>query len=88
MQTITIKQIENGYIVTSKYGKEVETFAITADNISEEETERFKTHDNGRICVARLLDKINDLTGEPYSKWGIENLNISWDRPGHKAETI
>ena len=87
MQIITIKQIDNGFIVESKYpDMDTEVYAITEDYTNESEEERFATTDETKICIGRLLDKINDLVGVQYDKYGKENLNITWDKTGHKTD--
>jgi len=86
-QIITIKKIDNGFLIESKYPEvDVEIHAITVDNISDNEIEKFKVNDEDKICIARLLDKINDLIGVSYDKFGKENLNITFDKKGHKVE--
>ena len=86
-QIITIKKIDNGFLIESKYPEvDAEIHAITVDNISDSEIEKFKVNDEDKICIARLLDKINDLIGVSYDKFGKENLNITFDKKGHKVE--
>jgi len=84
---IIIKQIENGFLVESKDpGTDMQAYALIIDNISDDEREKFKVNDENKICVARLLDKINDLVGVSYDKFSKENLNITFDKKGHKVE--
>ena len=84
---IIIKQIENGFLVELKDpGTDMQAYALIIDNISDDEREKFKVNDENKICVARLLDKINDLVGVSYDKFSKENLNITFDKKGHKVE--
>jgi len=88
-QIITIRQIDNGFLIESKYPEmdmDAEIHAITVDNISDDEIKNFKVNNEDKICIARLLNRINDLIGISYDKFGKKNLNITFDKKGHKVE--
>jgi hypothetical protein len=87
MQTIIIKQIDNGFVIESKYPEmDTQVYAVTENDITTEENDLYKTTDEEKVCIAKLLKKINELIGIDYDKWDKENLNITWDKPGHKIE--
>lgn len=87
MQTITIKQIDNGFIIESKY-QEMDTkiYAVTENDITTEEDDMYKTRDEAKVCTGKLLYKLSELLGFDYDKFSEENLNITWNKKGHKVE--
>ena len=68
---IIIKDADNGYIIETIYEEQKDVFVIE-DNDDEQE------------LTKRLLEKIAELTGVTYDKWGKNNLNITFDKEGHK----
>jgi len=79
MQKIEIKTTDNGYIVSVRY-KDHEsqncemTYAVEEIAGDEQET------------VSKLLLKIASLLGFEYDKFSENNINISFDRKGHKLQ--
>ena len=44
------------------------------------------SEDDPREAMTALLNLVADLYDEGYDKYAKDNLNISWDRKGHKYE--
>ena len=84
--TITIKKVDNGYYVEVDFtDDEINKEHLAVSNIyTEEDAVNFKTTDEDKICLGRLLYLIADKIGVSYDKFCEENLNITWDKPGHK----
>jgi hypothetical protein len=68
-----IEIAENGYIIKAKSGEEVAYY------VCEESDE-----ENGAIIS--LLEKLGELLGYNYDKFSSTNLNISFNKKGHKVE--
>ena len=75
---ITIEQIDSSYVVvhTGSYEHEEGTFTDKSLVIEDDE----------RKCMESLLYKIAEELGVQYNKWNKDNLNITWDKKGHKLD--
>lgn len=77
---ITIQETDNGFILTGpspadgNRARHVFGGADTSDDSSMKE--------NLKLCFLEAAE----LLGYGYDRWGSENLNISWDKRGHKLE--
>lgn len=54
---IIIKQVENGFLAITDFGEE-RTLMVFEDGNAKEYEDKFKTHDNEKITVSRLLEFI------------------------------
>lgn len=76
---LKIRQIENGYIV--KYSIEIE------EGKFQECEEVFEDNDMDEDeCLSKLLYYVGDYFGRSYDKYGKDNLNINFNKKGHKLE--
>ena len=79
--TIEIKEVSNGFIVKQIYCESVN------DNGVELFAENVKVIEDGdRTALKRLLEQIAEWMGHDYDKFGSENINITFDKVGHKCE--
>lgn len=77
---ITIKQCENGYIITP--------YEYDEDNKVQEETSIlcYGEHDEDEQgALKSLLTSVASHFGHDYDKWAKDNLRISFDLVGHKV---
>ena len=75
----TIKKVDNGYILetptdTDEGDGQYTSYEVVECNGDEKET------------MKRLLEAITDYFGEGYNKFAKDNLNITWDKFGHKVD--
>ena len=79
---IQVKKADNGYVVCEK---RLETEEDGREHW-EEEVFVFddKKEDGEHEAMKDMLLKVAELCGEFYEKYGSENLNINWDKKGHK----
>ena len=78
---IKIKHIENGFIVV------YDDFNINDEKIEVETVfEDIDIDDDKKVCMTRLLYFIAEHYGHQYDKWAKNNLNITWDKKGHKVD--
>lgn len=68
---ITIEQVENGYILFFH---------------DEEQTKKVVCADDEQADLKKLLYEVAECFGEPYDKYSETNVNITFDRKGHKFE--
>lgn len=80
MRKITITEAENGYIVTIKNSFEND------DDVVDGTMFLVQGDTEGRETMKNLLYQVADLLDETYDKFSASNLNITYDRVGHKAE--
>ena len=80
MNTITIQETDNGYIITNKYTVEDGKEEIGSYRVVED------YDDDEQDTIARLLYEIAVCLGVEYNKWSKGNLSISWDKKGYKLE--
>jgi hypothetical protein len=92
MQTTTIKKLDNGYLINSEWeinddnGKRIREneFFVVEEVYDKELEEEYKTLDIEKIAFCKMVEKIAGTFGFSYDKFGAENLNISFNKPGHK----
>ena len=75
-----IETAENGFLITH-----INDFVV--DGIIEHEESKYVIEDeDDRGGIRKLLTYIGEHFGEPFDRFGKENIRISFDRIGHKAE--
>jgi len=89
MTKLTIEKIDNGYILSWKEdwsSDDKEDIRITKKVIQEnyEDDSEFKTGDIDKITLGHLLTAVAEHFGELYNKFAEDNLNITFDKKGHK----
>ena len=90
MWEIKVKKAENGFVL--EYQEEIEDGIIMTRHIaieedySEELKERYKTNLEQNIAFGKLFEQLANYFGLIYDKYGKENLNISFDKKGHKLD--
>lgn len=91
---ITIHKVDNGYIL--EFPNEIiiddeRTEVVTEKEVVEmsydhDDANKFMTDDEEKICLGRMLERIADHFGVMYQKFDANNLNISFDKKGHKLD--
>ena len=78
MRELTIKEATDGFVLM--YDVEVR------DDVWE--TEYIPVEDTGddNDLLRRMLEKVAEHFGMHYDKWGHGNINITFDKKGHKVE--
>lgn len=88
MQKIEIIRANNGYIVKNMEerdeGEFIELFNVFQESAREFDIERYKTDDEEKIALAKLLEWVAEHFGETYQKFDKDNMAITFDRVGHK----
>lgn len=89
---ITIEEVNNGFIIIDM---ESEINEETGEHYTNEEIyvidsgKCFYDEDNNYIKngdIINLLEKIAELLGYDYDRYGEENINIQFNKKGHKLE--
>ena len=75
---LKIKKAQNGFIISWK--EEIE------DNIFREVSEVIEGRESEQEEMRRLLEFVAGNFGFHYSKYGNDNINITFDKKGHKVE--
>ncbi len=70
---IVIETTTNGYILTTEPGEK-------------EEREVFEDTTEDEACFTRLAVRLSEILVRSHNKYGEDNINISWDKKGRKAE--
>jgi len=79
-----IEKVENGYILKSRgEDSEAEVFEATA---TDDDYERFKTTDDDKVALGKLLERVAEHFGELYDKWKDDNLEITFSKKGSKVD--
>jgi hypothetical protein len=73
---LKIEKVKNGYILSHDDEIEENKFETVKEIIEECEDEK--------ETIGRLLERIADFYGVKYDKFAEDNLNISWNKKGHK----
>jgi hypothetical protein len=73
---LKIEEVNNGYILSHEAEIEDGKFKVLKDVIEEERDEK--------ETIKRLLEKIAEYFGVHYDKYAKDNLNILWNKKGHK----
>ena len=77
MKELKIIEAENGYILESVY-YETDIRLVKEYKVVEDV--------HGEPDLIRLLENVAEYFGYEYDKFGKENINITFDKPGHKVE--
>lgn len=78
-----IKKVNNGFIFEPHTYDEIEVIEETA---TQEDRELYKTGDEEKIALGKLLSRVAEYFGVEYDKWTEDNLSITFDRKGSKME--
>ena len=81
MIELKIVWAENGYILD--YEEEIEEGVKVIRHAVIEDFDGFEGQQD---CMKRMLERVAEHFGYSYDKWSDKNLNISFDRKGHKVE--
>ena len=81
-KTIEIAILDNGYIVQASILEDIDENQTRSYSENEEIIEE----EDKKKALVRLLYLIAEKTGYTYEKYGEENLNINFDKKGHKLE--
>lgn len=73
-----IKTANNGYSITGEYKDN--------DGNYEEEPYVIQEEEDDKQTTTKLLLLIAELIGHSYNKFEEDNLNITWDKKGHKLD--
>jgi hypothetical protein len=81
---IFIQKVGNGYVIyeTTLYeinDKGVKIFHTDVEVLEEDDGDE-------KLCLTILLEKVAEMCGYSYDKFGKENLKITFDKIGHKVE--
>lgn len=77
---IRIENVDNGFII---YYSDSKTL-ITTPEWTKDEYSQYKGMDETQRLAAALLYEIYDWFFDSYDKWDNKNLNIQFNREGHK----
>lgn len=78
MIDLKIIQADNGFILVSGI--------INDDNTKEFQYVVVEDTDNEQECIASMLTKVAEHFGFVYDKFSPNNLNITFDKKGHKVD--
>ena len=78
MRELRISEANNGYVLSHDVEMD--------ENVWEEETTVIEERDDTNDLFKRLLEAVAEHFGMVYNKYGSNNLNITFDRKGHKIE--
>lgn len=79
MRELKIIEANNGYILSSM-------ILIDDDGELELFQEVIEERDDTNELFRRLLERVAAYFGMEYNKFGSDNLNITFDKKGHKVE--
>ncbi len=89
---IEIEKVDNGFIVNvpEEHTDGKTTKIITRKSVKEfKEDVDFNNNDEDageKIAMTELFELMAEYFGIIHDKWGENNLNIKWDRKGHKVD--
>jgi hypothetical protein len=72
----------NGYIVVDTYLEEIDE----GNKIYSQDIDLIEDTGDDKDALKRLLESVAEKCGFSYDKYGKENLNITFDKKGHKVE--
>jgi len=78
MRELKIVEANNGYILSHDVEQD--------ENVWIEEIDVVEETDDTNDLFRRLLEKVAEHFGMQYDKFSSENLNITFDKKGHKVE--
>ena len=76
MWELKIEKIENGFILSHEEEMDEGKFEIIKEVIEEDDEEK--------ETMTQLLERIAEYFGIRYDKYSADNLNIAWNKKGHK----
>lgn len=84
---LTIEETENGYILS--WEEEIfddgdKPITKVVKKVIEEENDPLDETPHGRETMTRLLEAVAEYFCYTYERYGNKNLNIKWDKKGHK----
>lgn len=78
MNDLKIMEADNGFILESEI--------TNCDNQKEFQYVVVEDTDNEQECIASMLTKVAEHFGFIYDKFSPHNLNITFDKKGHKVD--
>jgi len=81
---LKIEKTNNGFILIWEEEWEDGTPHVTKEVIEENDLEN-SFIDSEKVTMSKLLERVSDFFGITYDKWSKENLNIKWNKRGHKT---
>jgi hypothetical protein len=78
--TVTIVEAENGFMVRH------DSIETEEDGKTSVRSEQHVFENDEYTALEKMLIYLAEWYGESYDKFGSNNVRISWDRKGHKAE--
>ena len=78
MNDLKIMYADNGFILESE--------TINCNNQKEKQYVVIEDRDDEHECVIRFLEKVAEHFGFIYDKFSPNNLNITFDKKGHKVD--
>ena len=78
MRELKIVEANNGYVLSRDVEQD--------ENVWIEEIDVVEETDDTNDLFRRLLEKVAEHFGMQYDKFSSENLNITFDKKGHKVE--
>uniref|UniRef100_A0A6M3LKA8 Uncharacterized protein n=1 Tax=viral metagenome TaxID=1070528 RepID=A0A6M3LKA8_9ZZZZ len=78
MRELRIIESDRGYVLVSEYWEtddRKETDYIPIEDVNGEDD-----------CMKRLLEAVAEHFGYSYNKYGKNNINVTFDKLGHKVE--
>jgi len=80
---IELYQADNGYIIKRSYIDDYEE----GNPIYKDDVQLIESNDyDDKETFVRLIEYLAESLGFHYDKYGKENLNITWDKLGHKVD--
>jgi hypothetical protein len=79
MRECRIKKADNGFLIEYEEMDDENTAIVRRIVVEDFEDDEKKN-------IADMLYKVADFFGVCYDKWSDKNLDINWDKKGHKLE--
>lgn len=76
MWELKIEKINNGFILSYEAESDEDKIEIVREVIEE--------CDDENETMTRLLERVGEYFGSHYDKYAENNLNITWNKKGHK----
>ncbi len=84
---MNIKKTKNGFIVEMPGDEESLPKVEVIEEIgTSSDEEFFRTRDEEKIALGKLLMRVAEYFGMPYDKFSNDNLSITFGKKGHKLE--
>ena len=81
MWSLNIQKVTNGFILSWDEESELLNKSGELEMI---EIKEVITDDDEKEEMKKLLERVADFFGMNYEKYKEDNLNITWDKKGHK----